>query len=175
MKSNNLFIYSLAVFSFCSQSCETNNELAPISVAKEQAENTSTDLISMHLTVELHIPGVYVTSSSTAVGDCEEKKNNTCMIIRANLRPVIGGNTNEKEVESANLYLPDASGSFENSEPISVKVNSLTTEEATTNNINLINDYFFKNGVNNYNVYGFFRDDLNNEKLAKMNLSLILP
>lgn len=56
-----------------------------------------------------------------------------------------------------------------------MKSYSLSTEEATTNNINLINDYFFENGVNNYNVYGFFRDDLNNEKLAKMNLSLILP
>lgn len=79
------------------------------------------------------------------------------------------------EIESATISLPDINGSFDNSEPISVNVNSFSIKDATPTNVGLINDYFTHKGGNNYNVSGFYTDEFAVNKLANFDLNFILP
>lgn len=163
----------LALFCLVSACSLEKNELPKPSGVIVNGGNT--DLMVGLRNLEVHVPGVYVTSSSTSVGDCEEKKSNTCMIIRATFRPIDPeGDPYDQEIESAMVFLPDEFGDFGNTEGIPVTIRSFSSEATElTLEDEFEGDVFVNTSGDDFDVIGIY-DDIWGTMLVNLNMTFII-
>jgi|688.fasta_scaffold107065_3 hypothetical protein len=139
-KLRNLILLSSLILLITS--CSKKENVGPNNTLTEDPIQTET--ISGIFPVEVYVPGIYITQSPDKVGFCEERRNNTCMIIRYNRS---SNNTDICDVE-----LPNAN-SFTNSIVKSAEVKTIEFEQTQLTKDELTN-VFSKSNDGSYIIKG---------------------
>lgn len=155
IKSRNLILLSSLIIFIAS--CSKKENIGPRDTLPQDPMQTET--ISGIFPVEVQVPGVYITQSPDKVGFCEERHNNTCMIIRYN------GRLNNTDI--CDVELPNAN-SFTNSIVKSAEVKTIEFEQTQLTKDELTN-VFSKSNDGSYIIKGIASKN-NQNYLFNLNL-----